>query len=85
VVDAALNGLSVQGNKHAESVLRFIDSKHTLITAARVLTPSCPFLQIEGEKNEGIIIEGGDLSRAVSAVAFRNGATEKSVSLRHIT
>jgi polygalacturonase len=85
VEDAAFNGLSVQGNTQAESVLRFLDSKHTLITAARVLTPSCPFLQLEGEKNDGIIIEGGDLSRAASAVAFRNGATEKSVKLRNIT
>ncbi len=85
VEDAAFNGLSVQGNTQAESVLRFIDSKHTLITAPRVLTPSSPFLQLEGEKNEGIIIEGGDLSRAASAVAFKDGATEKSVSLRNIT
>ena len=85
VEDAAFNGFSVEGNKDAESVLRFIDSKQTLITAARVLTPSSPFLQLEGDSNEGIIIEGGDLSKAASAVAFKNGASEAQVKLRNVS
>ncbi|HEX4029925.1 MAG TPA: glycosyl hydrolase family 28 protein [Terracidiphilus sp.] len=85
VENAVFNGLSVQGNKDAESVLRFIDSKQTLITAPRVLTPSATFLQIEGDANEGIIVEGGDLSRAASPVAFKNGATESSVKLRNVS
>ncbi len=85
VEDAVFNGFNVQGNIEAESVLRFIDSKQTLITAPRVLTPSSAFLQLEGEANEGIIVEGGDLSRAASAVAFKNGATEKSVKLRNVS
>jgi len=83
VEDATFNGFSVQGNKDAESVLRFIDSKQTLITAARVLTPSAPFLQLEGAENENIIIEGGDLSKASSPVAFKNGASESQVKLRN--
>lgn len=85
VEDAVFNGLSVQGNTDAESVLRFIDSKQTLITAARVLTPSSTFLQLEGEANDGIIVEGGDLSKAASVVAFKSGATEKSVKLRNVS
>jgi hypothetical protein len=85
VQDAAFYGLSVQGNAEAESVLRFISSKQTLLTASRVLSPSSTFLQIEGEGNEGIIIEGGDLTRASSAVAFKDGATESSVKLRNVT
>jgi hypothetical protein len=85
VEDAVFNGFSVQGNAEAESVLRFIDSKQTLITAPRVLTPSSTFLQLEGEANEGIIVEGGDLSRAASAVAFKFGATESAVKLRNVT
>lgn len=85
VEDAVFNGLSVQGNAEAESVLRFIDSKQTLITAPRVLTPSSTFLQLEGEANEGIIVEGGDLSKAASAVAFKFGATEQSVKLRNVS
>ena len=65
-------------------MLRFINSKQTFLEASRVLTPSSTFLQIEGEGNEGIIIEGGDLTRASSAVAFKNGATESSVKLRNV-
>jgi hypothetical protein len=85
VEDAAFNGFSVQGNPEAESVLRFIDSKQTLITAARVLTPSSPFLQLEGDANEGIIVEGGDLSKAASAVVFKRGASESQVKLRNLS
>jgi polygalacturonase len=85
VEDAVFNGFSVEGNTDAESVLRFIDSKQTLITAPRVLTLSSTFLQLEGEANEGIIVEGGDISKAASAVAFKSGATEQSVKLRNVT
>ena len=85
VEDVAFNGLGVQGNTQAESVMRFTDCKQALITAARVLTPSAPFLQVEGENNEGIIVDGGDLSRAASAVVFKSGATEKSVKLRNVS
>jgi polygalacturonase len=85
VEDAAFNGFSVQGNPSAESVMRFIDSKQTLITAARVLTPSSPFLQLEGDDNEGIIIDGGDLSRASAPVVLKNGATETAVKVRNAT
>jgi hypothetical protein len=85
VEDAAIYGLSVQGNPQAESVLCFIDSRQTLLTASRVLTPSGPFLQLEGESSDGIIVEGGDLSKAASAVAFKNGASETSVKLRNVT
>jgi hypothetical protein len=74
--------LSVQANHEAESVLRFIDSKQTLLTAVRVLTPAAVFLQLEGQANEGITIEGGDLSKAASALAFKNGATKQAVQVR---
>ena len=85
VEDAAIYGLNVQGNPQAESVLRFIDSKQALLTGSRVLTPSSTFLQLEGDGNDGIIVEGGDLSKAASAVAFKNGASEQSVKLRNLT
>jgi hypothetical protein len=85
VEDAAFYGLNVQGNPQAESVLRFIDSKQALLTASRVLTTSGPFLQLEGDGNDGIIVEGGDLSKTSSAVAFKNGASERSVKLRNVT
>ena len=73
---------TVQGNAQAESVLRFIDSKQTLLTAARVLTPSSTFLRVEGAENDRIIIDGGDLSKALTPVAFENGAKRSSVKLR---
>lgn len=82
VEDAAINGFSVQGNVQAESVLRFIDSKQTLLTAARVLTPSSTFLRVEGAENDRIIIDGGDLSKVLTPVAFENGAKRSSVKLR---
>jgi hypothetical protein len=85
VEDAAFYGLSVEGNADAESVLRFIDSRQTFLAASRVLTPSSTFLQVEGEGNEGIIIDGGDLTKAAAAVSFKNGATEGSVKLRNVT
>ena len=82
--DVAISGLSVQGNTEADSVLRFIDSSQILLAASRVLTPSSTFLQIEGASNDGIIVEGGDLSKAASTVAFKNGATENSVKMRNV-
>jgi hypothetical protein len=63
-------------------VVRFIDSKQTLLTATRLLTPAAVFLQLEGAANEGIAIDGGDLSKAATSLAYKNGATEKSVKLR---
>lgn len=84
VNDAAINGFSVQGNTAAESVLRFVDSTQMLITAARVLTPCSTFLQLEGEGNDAVIIDGGDLSKAASPIALKSGATEKAVKLRGV-
>ena len=82
VEDAAVNGFSVQGDTEAESVLRFIDTKQVLMTAARLLTPSSPFLQLEGTANENIILDGGDLSRAAKTVIYRNGATSAAIKVR---
>jgi hypothetical protein len=82
VIDAAVNGMSVAGNKDAESVLRFIDSRDVLLSAARLLKPAPVFLQVEGGENENITIDGGDLSKAEKPLAFKNGGLEKSVKLR---
>ncbi|MGH7952521.1 MAG: glycoside hydrolase, partial [Limisphaerales bacterium] len=82
VEDVAISGLNAQGNKDAESVLRFIETRDVLLTAARVLTPSAVFLQVEGANNGGITIDGGDISKAATPLAFKNGADQKSVKLR---
>jgi hypothetical protein len=82
VTDASVNGLSAQGNPQAESLLRFIDARDVYLTASRVLAPVQVFLQLEGTGNEEIVIDGGNISKASAPLAFRRGATEKSVKLR---
>lgn len=82
VEDASVNGLSVQGNADAESVLRFINTRQVLLTATRVLTPSSTFLQLEGAMSEGIVVDGGDQSKAASPLAVKNGAKESAAKLR---
>ena len=82
--DVSITGLAVQGNPQAESVLRVRDSQHVLLTSPRVLNPSPVFLQVEGEKNANIIVEGGELSRASSPVSYKNGGSDHAVKLRGI-
>ncbi len=82
VRDASINGLSAQGNLEAESLLRFIDTADTLLTAARVLTPAAVFLQLEGEDNAAITVDGGDLHKAAQAATFVRGATASVLRLR---
>ena len=82
VEDVAVNGLSVQANPAAESALRCINSKQILLTASRLLSPAAVFLQLEGAGNADIKIDGGDLTKAVKVLAYKNGATEKAVRLR---
>jgi polygalacturonase len=82
VRDVAVNGLSVQGNPAAESVLRFTGVQDALLTGSQVLTPAAAFLQVEGEKNASITVDGGDLSKATVPLAFRDGATDKAVRVR---
>lgn len=82
VADASVNGLNVQGNLQAESLLRFIDSQDIYLNATRVLTPAKVFLQLEGGQNSDILIDGGNISKAEKPLAFRDGATEKAVKLR---
>jgi polygalacturonase len=82
VEDVAVNGLSVQATPAAESALRCINSKQILLTAPRLLSPAAVFLQLEGVENENIKIDGGDVSKAATALAFKDGATKKAVQLR---
>lgn len=82
VEDAAVNGLNVQGEKEAESVLRFIDSSDVLMSATRLLTPAAVFLQAEGSANHNIRIDGGDLSKAATPLVFKSGADPKDIKWR---
>jgi hypothetical protein len=85
VADAAINGISVQGNSNAESALRIINSTDVLITAPRVLTAASTFLQLEGGSTNNIIVDGGDISKASSAVSQKNGASQNSIKLRNVS
>lgn len=82
VSDASINGLSAQGNPKAESLLRFNNTTDTLITACRILSPAGAFLQVEGSSSKGIVIDGGDLSKATAPVAFTAGASKDAVRVR---
>ena len=82
VDDVAINGLSVQGNAAAESVLRFRATREVLLSATRLLTPAAVFLQVEGSGNGAITVDGGDLSKAAAPLAFKDGATAQAVKLR---
>jgi hypothetical protein len=79
VQDASLTGVSAQGNKNDNALMRFINSKDVLISACRVLSPVACFLSVEGERNEGIQVNGGDLRKAVKKLAFKDGGKESAV------
>jgi polygalacturonase len=82
VEDVAVNGFSIQGNPTTESMLRFTATRQVLLTAPRLLTPAAIYLQVEGSGNEQIVIDGGDLTKAATVLAFKNGAGKESVKLR---
>ncbi|MDR2917393.1 MAG: hypothetical protein LBV74_21575 [Tannerella sp.] len=62
VADAAISGLTTQGNPDGPSVLRCINTTDTLITAPRLLTPAAVYLAVEGERIADITLDGGDIS-----------------------
>ncbi|MGI0018274.1 MAG: glycoside hydrolase family 28 protein [Nitrosotalea sp.] len=82
VRDAAINGLSAQVDRDAESVFRFIDTQDALLTACRILTPAATFLRVEGASSAGIVIDGGDLSKAESPLSFGSGAAPETAKVR---
>jgi hypothetical protein len=82
VHDVAISGLSVEGNAAAESALRLINAQQVLLSAPRLLGNAKVFLRVEGADNNGLVIEGGDLTRAEQPLAFANGATKSDVRMR---
>jgi hypothetical protein len=81
VADATIQNLSVEGNVAAESTLRFTNCKQVLVTAPRVLAHAETFLQLEGSGNDRIVVDGGDISNATTALAFKAGANNLAVKL----
>ena len=82
VADAAVNGLSAHGDPKAVSLLRLVDSRDVLLTGSRVLTPAAVFLCIEGAGTAGVIVDGGDLSKAAAPAAFGEGVNANAVRIR---
>jgi hypothetical protein len=79
--DLAVNGFNAQGNPKAE-LLRFTNTSDALLSACRALSPAAAFLQLEGANSKGIVIDGGDLSRADVPVTFNGGANKDAVKVR---
>ena len=79
VEDAALAGLTVRATKASESLLRFINVKDVLLASPRVVAPASVFLRVEGAGNANITVDGGDVSKAETPIAFAGGASKESV------
>jgi polygalacturonase len=82
VADAELAGVSAQGNPQAKAVFRFVETRDTLVSGARVLTPAAAFLAVEGGASRAITVEGGDVSKAATPVSATAGATREAVKMR---
>ncbi len=80
VQDATINGLSVKGSDSSE-VLRLVNSKDILLSGIRVLTPASVFLRVEGAASDGIVVNGGDMRKAIQKTVFENGAVKTAVTL----
>ena len=82
VSDVCINGLSARGNGLAKSVVRVRNTRDVLMTASRVLSEASAFIELVGPSNAGIIVEGGDISKAGNPVLLSGGASSKSVEVR---
>ena len=82
VRDAAITGLSAESDPEAESVVRVIDSQDVLLSASRVLTPAATFLRVEGKDNRGIVVDGGDLTKAGRPIEFAGDAAPNAATVR---
>jgi hypothetical protein len=82
VSDVTITGLAAQGNPDAESMLRIVESRDVLISAARVLTPVPVFLRVEGAGSADITVDGGALAKAAKPLEAAAGANENAVRLR---
>ncbi len=82
VADVSITAMSVAGNKEAEAALRFTSTTDVLMTATRLLAPTAVFLQVEGAASENITIDGGDVSKATTALTLKDGALQATVKLR---
>jgi polygalacturonase len=82
VTDAAITGLAAPGDPSAGSLLRFTNSRDVLLTGCRVLTPTAVFLRAAGPDSAGLVVDGGDLSKAAAASDCVDGAAAAAIKVR---
>ena len=82
VTDASISNLNAQGNKDSMAAVCLVGAQDVLLSSTRLLTPASVFLLVEGADNGNITIDGGDISKAATPLAFKSGASESSVKLR---
>lgn len=82
VSDASLNAVSAPGNDRASSLFRFVAVQDATVISPRLLAPTPIFLRVEGAESRGIRVEGGDLSKAATPVAFGAGALSTAATVR---
>ena len=82
VADATVNGLSVQGNAEAKSVVRLKNASDVLFTGSRLLTRASAFIGLVGTNNSAVTVEGGDISKAAKPVISDSGASTKAIRLK---
>ncbi len=80
--DVVLDGFAAQGDTQAKAVLRLQEARDVLVSGARVLTPAAAFADVAGASSGGIVIEGGDLSKAREVVVVEPGAPQGAVERR---
>lgn len=81
VEDVTVIGLSVQGNESAESVLRFQNTRDVSLVAARELTPSSVFLDVEGANSHAITVQASSLYKARKPLQVANGVAEDAARI----
>jgi hypothetical protein len=62
--------------------LRLKDAHDILMMATRVLGLAAAFLELVGQSNSSVTIDGGDLSKSAKPIIFSSGATPNAVRLR---
>jgi hypothetical protein len=82
VSNAALSAVTVQGNPSASAAIRVVEGREVMISGPRLLGSGGAFLGVEGSGSGGIVVEGGDVSKAKSVVAFGSGAGKNAVRVR---
>jgi hypothetical protein len=82
VSDVSMTGFAAQGNTGAKAVVRMIETRDVLVSSPRVLTPAAAFVAAEGAGSKDIVVEGGDISKAATAVLLEGGAAKDAVKAR---